>query len=310
MAAELDRRLGLAEGSTLATNGIERRAFASREETVGRLAVAAMAAALDAASLNVRDLDALLFASVMSEQPMPATSVAILDRLGGGAGPATCYDINASCLGFLRAFESAADGIAVGRWRRVGVVAADIASQGLDWSDPGTATLFGDGAGAMVLAAAEEGEDSRILGSCSLTIPEGFDLCQLKAGGSRYNIHAPPQAPGDRFFRMDGPGLLRLSLSRFPGFLDRCLALGGGRVDVVVPHQASQTGLKLLTRLLAARGPTDVVDVLADHGNQVSASLPTALDIAIRAGRIMRGKTVLLIGTSAGVAMGGLVLRY
>lgn len=309
-ASALDLRLGVALGTTLALNGVEQRAFANSDETTGALGAQALKAALERAGLGASDLDAVLYASVMSEQPMPPTSVAILRRVTGRTTDAVCFDINASCLGFLRAFEAAADGISSGRWRHVGIVAADVASHGLDWSNLETATLFGDGAGAAVLSASAEGQDSVIHGSRSLTAPDGFEICQIKAGGSRYNLNTPPPAGEDRYFRMDGPGLLRLSLAEFPGFLERCLALEGGRVDVVVPHQASVAGLKLLRRLLARQPETDVIDILAVHGNQVSASLPTALDIGIRTGRIVRGKSVLLIGTSAGVSMAGLVLRY
>lgn len=313
-AADLDLKLGLAAGTTMARSGVASRAFAGAGETAGSLAAAAMGRALEAAGLAVGDLDALLYASVMSEQPMPSTAVALLRRLGGGAGATACFDINASCLGFLRGLEIAADAIDAGRWRHVGVVAVDVASHGLDWTDLETATLFGDGSGAAVLSAAAEGEESAVLGSRSLTLPEGFDLCHIKAGGSRHNLHAPPPEPKDGYFHMDGHGLLRLSLERFPAFLTSCLALNGGAVDVIVPHQASVSGLKLLRRLVSDRGSDggaiEVVDILAEHGNQVSASLPTALDIAVRDGRIARGRTVLLVGTSAGLSMAGLVVRY
>jgi len=308
-ATGLDTQLRLTSGTTFAMNGVGQRAFATDGETTGQLGATALVIALDAAGMDVGRLDALIYASVMSEQPMPPTSISILRRLGGGTAGTTCFDINASCLGFLRGFETAADGIAAGRWRHVGIVAADVASHGLDWSDLETSTLFGDGAGAVILSAAEMGQDSRILGSRSLTIPGGFDLCQIKAGGSRHNLNAPPPEQGDRFFRMDGSGLLRLSVETFPGFLESCLALSGGTVDVVVPHQASVSGLKLLRRLLAKGHSMGVVDILADYGNQVSASMPTALDVAIRTGQMVRGQTVLLIGTSAGISMAGLVLR-
>ncbi len=309
-AADLDLKLGLAPGTSLAVNGVEVRAFASDGEVASCLAGEALGKALAAAELGVGDLDALIFASVMSEQPMPSTAVTILRRLGGTSAATTCYDVNASCLGFLRGCETAADGIAAGRWRHAGVVAADLASRGLDWSDLETATLFGDGAGAVVLSAAGPAKDSYFIGSRSLTLCDGFDLCRLRAGGSLYNLHAPPPMPRDAFFHMDGPGLLRLSLAAFPAFLASCLALAEGRVGIVVPHQASHSGLKLLRRLLSSRGRIDVVDILAQYGNQVAASLPTALDVAVRSGRIQRGDTVLLIGTSAGVTMAGLALRY
>lgn len=309
-AAALDARLSLPPGTTLARNSVRRRGFVSGEETASALGAAALARALETAGVGIADLDALLFAGVMSEQPMPPTSVAILRRLGGREAPTVCFDINASCLGFIRGLELAADAIALGRWRRVGVVAADMASKGLNWADLDTATLFGDGAGAAVLGAADPGETCGIIGANTLTLTDGFALAEIRAGGSRYNVRTPPPEPDDYLFRMDGRGLLRAMQQHFPGFLDRCLALAGGKVDVVIPHQASAVGLKYLRRLLRERGEFGLVDILADHGNQVAASLPTALDCAISDGTLRRGQTALLIGTAAGVTMGGLVLRY
>jgi 3-oxoacyl-[acyl-carrier-protein] synthase-3 len=309
-AATLDAQLALGPGTTLSRNGIRRRGFASSEETASALGAAALARALETAGIGIDCLDALLFAGVMSEQPMPPTSVAILRRLGGREAPTVCFDINASCLGFLRGMEIAGDAIASGRWCHVAIVAADLPSKGLNWSDPDTATLFGDGAGAAVLGPAGSGEASRIAGSRTLTLTDGFALAEIRAGGSRYNVRTPPPEPDDYLFRMDGRGLLRAMQQHFPGFLDSCLALAGGKVDVVVPHQASAVGLKYLRRLLQERGEPALADILASHGNQVAASLPTALDHAIRGGMLQRGNTALLIGTAAGVTMGGLVLRY
>jgi 3-oxoacyl-[acyl-carrier-protein] synthase-3 len=309
-AETIDRRLGLGAGMALARNGVRRRAFAEPDETASALAADATRRALAAAGVALGELDALIFAAVMSEQPMPSTAAVILHLLGGRATATACFDLNASCLGFLRALEIAGDAIAAGRWRRVAVVAAELASKGLDWEDPDTATLFGDGAGAAILGPAPPGESCRVLGSRSMTLTEGLGLSEIPAGASRYNVRTPPPDQRDYLFRMDGRGLLRMMKTHFPAFLDSCLALAGGKVDVVVPHQASAVGLAFLRRLLAERCNCALVDVLADYGNQVAASIPTALDVAVRDGRIERGSSVLLIGTAAGVTMGGLALRY
>jgi 3-oxoacyl-[acyl-carrier-protein] synthase-3 len=310
-AAALDAKLQLAPGTALARNGVRRRAFVSAGETASGLAAEALGHALGVAELKVDDLDALLFAGVMSEQPMPPTAIAILRHLGGRSDAAiTCMDVNASCLGFLRALQIAGDAIAVGRWRRVGVVAADLASLGLNWSDLDTATLFGDGAGAAVVGLAEAGETSRIIGAHTVTLSDGYELSGIRAGGSRYNVRVPPPGPEDYLFHMNGRGLMRLLSDRFPAFLEACLARADGAVDIVVPHQASATALAFLRRLLARNSKATVVDILAEHGNQVAASLPTALDIAVRTQVLARGQTVLLIGAAAGVTLGGLLLRY
>jgi 3-oxoacyl-[acyl-carrier-protein] synthase III len=309
-AESLDARLNLKPGTTLARNGVKRRAFATPGETASNLGAQALALALGQADCDIGELDALLFAGVMPEQPMPSTAVAILRHLSkASVAPIMCMDINASCLGFLRALEVAADGVAAGRWRRVAIVAADLASLGLNWEDLDTATLFGDGAAAAVVGAAAPDESSAVIGSHSVTLSDGYMLSEIRAGGSRFNTRSPPPQPEDYLFRMDGRGLLRMMRNHFPGFLKACLARAGGKVDLVVPHQASAVGLELLRRSLAPHATT-MVDILRTHGNQVAASLPTALDIAICGGQLQRGQTVLLIGAAAGVTMGGLVLRF
>jgi 3-oxoacyl-[acyl-carrier-protein] synthase III len=310
-AEDLDQMLGLSPGTSFSVNGVRRRGFAADGETVSSLAAQAMAQALATAGLSVGELDALIYASVMSEQPMPATALTVLRRLHDGSpAPTICFDINASCLGFIRALETAADGIAAGRWRHVGIVAADMASQGLDWRDIQTATLFGDGAGAAVVTAAQPDDASCLLGSRSATLVDGYEFCQIAAGGSRYNLHRPPPAREDGFFQMNGAALIRHVLPHFPAFLERCMDMTGGSVDVVVPHQASLPAMRLLNRLMARYPSAAVIEILSDYGNQVSASIPTALDIAVRSGQLKRGNTVLLIGTAAGVTIGALALRY
>lgn len=309
-AEDLDVKLGVVPGTSAKTNGVLRRGFVAERENVVDLAVAAVRLALGDAALNANTLDALIFASVMPDQPLPATSFDVLRQLDGASSKTACMDINASCLGFLRGVEIAADAIANGRWQHVVVVAADLASKGLDWTDIKTATLFGDGAGAAVISRSGADHDEPAIAHHTLTLSNGFPMSEIRAGGSRYNQLTPPPDLADYSFRMNGRGLLRLMQEHMPGFIDQCISLADGRVDVVVPHQASATGLQYLRRLLRRRGIRSMIDILPEFGNQVSASLPTALDIAIRSKAVKRGDHVLLIGTSAGVSIGGLVIRY
>ncbi len=322
-AEDLDRRLGLPLGTCLERNGVRARHFVDAADTSSALGASAIARALDAAGLAATDLDAILFSGVMSEQPMPSTAVLIHRRLGARAAGVTCFDINASCVGFLKACEVAANGIATGLWRRVAVVAAELASKGLNWSDLDTCTLFGDGAAAAVLGRAAPEDGAAFLAMRSALYSEGAEASVMVAGGSRFNIRNPPPSPDDYLFRMHGHRLLRLTQQHLPAFLDDLLA-AAPEVSLVVPHQASAIGLAFLRRLLAARAdgmarpadraapapPLPFVDILAEKGNQVSASLPTALDHAIRTGGLGRGQTAVLVATGAGLALSGLALRY
>jgi 3-oxoacyl-[acyl-carrier-protein] synthase-3 len=303
-AEDLDAQLGVAPGTTLARNGVATRYFAAPEESSSGLGAAALRRALAAAGREPADLDAILFASVLAEQPMPTTSILIHRAIGGRAEGVTCFDLNASCNGFLKLLEIAASGIQAGLWRHAGIVAAELGSRGLHWDDLDTCTLFGDGAAAAVVGP---GGPAGILASRSVTLSEGMDHCRIPAGGTRYNVRTPPPVETDYFFAMNGRGLLRLIQEHFPPFLDELL--GTHPVSLVVPHQASAIGLAFLAKQLRPRGIPHV-EILAEVGNQVTASLPTALHRALEEGRCRAGETTLLVGTAAGVSLSGLVLRH
>jgi 3-oxoacyl-[acyl-carrier-protein] synthase-3 len=311
-AADLDSRLGFAPGTVLARNGVASRYFADETETASTMGAAAIERALSAAGADAASLDAILFSGVMSEQPMPSTAVLIHRTLGCRAQGTTCFDINASCAGFLRGLEIAATGIQAGLWRRAAVVAVEIASKGLRWEDADTCTLFGDGAAAAIFERSPDGDSSEILAVRSQTISEGAELCQMRAGGSRFNVRTPPPGFDDYLFSMKGRALLSLVQKHFPAFLDELIEESlrlHAPVKLVVPHQASAIGLAFLAKQLARHG-LPAIDILAEFGNQVSASIPFALHHAICRRRLHRGDTALLIGTAAGVSMNGILLRY
>jgi 3-oxoacyl-[acyl-carrier-protein] synthase III len=311
-AGALDSRLGLSSGTVLARNGVATRYFADEAETASVMGSSAVEQALSAANLDASSLDAILFSGVMSEQPMPSTAILIHQRLGCRDQGTTCLDINASCAGFLKGMEIGAAGINSGLWKRVAVVAVEIASKGLRWDDLDTCTLFGDGAGAAILEPARQDDPSGILAAHSRTLSEGAQLCQMRAGGSRFNVRTPPPCFDDYLFSMKGRALLALVQKHFPKFLDELIQESSALqapIKLVVPHQASGIGLAYLRKQLA-RYNLSAFDILAEFGNQVSASIPFALHHAICRQRLQRGDIVLLIGTAAGVTMNGILLRY
>lgn len=309
---DFDRRLDLPLGTVERIGGVRRRHFASRAETAAQLAAEAGRRALATAGLGTDDIDCLVAASGTMDQGMPCNAALIHRELGLSDRAIPAFDVNASCLGFLAALDTLAWPIAAGRYRRVLVVAADIASCGLDWSNLESSAIFGDGAAAAVLGPSGDGA-SRLLAAELRTLSQGADLCRIPAGGSRHHPTRIDQ-PFDELarFRMDGKGVFKLAAQHLPDFVDRLLARAGltrDRLDWIVPHQASHLALSHLTKRLGfAR--EKVIDIFAEHGNQVAASLPTALDIAIRDGRIRRGDKLLLLGTGAGLSLGGVVLEY
>ncbi len=313
-AADLDERFGRAPGSTLARSGVEARHWAGPEETSSFMAARALGRALEAGGVAASDLDLLVATSAVPEQPMPTNAVLVLKALGLDDAGIPGFDVNASCLGFLVALEMAMLGIAAGRYRRVGIVASEVASKGLDSSDLETSSLFGDGAAAVVLEAA--GDSPGVSGSIDAlrcaTYSRGAHLCQMVAGGSRYNVVTPPPRPEDYLFQMDGRAVFRLAAEKLPQFLAGVLAEAGctaDEIDVVIPHQASTLGLRYLRDRLGFPA-AKVVDILAGRGNQVSASMPSALHEAVSDGRLRRGQRALLIGTAAGLTLGAAVVRF
>ena len=307
----IDRRMGRPCGWTAAHFGIWSRAVAAPDESSSLLGAAAAEQALKAANWTPHDLDAIVGACAIMEQPIPGVACMIQRRLGLGGSGVPAFDVNATCLSFLVALDAVALAFAAGRWRRALVVSADIASAALDFSDPEASVIFGDGAAAVALEASDEG--SALLGWRLETYGEGADLCRLEAGGTRLRPHEDLEAfMAGAVFKMDGLGVFKATARRFPGFLGRLLREAGlapGDIDLVTPHQASAAALEHLRRSLP-EGVGPVVDIFADHGNQIAASMPTALHTAIVTGRLRRGQTALLIGTAAGISLGGAVLRY
>ena len=323
-SADLDARFGRPPGTTLARSGVRERRWIGPDESTLSMTCSALSRALEAGRLGVDDLDALIVAGVAPEQPMPTTAILAAAGLGAADGSLEAFDLNASCLGFLTALQQAAFGIASGRWRRVAVAAADIASKGLNHDDLESSALFGDGAAAVIVEAAPAEPASpvepvaspprppEILALRLRSYPSAAGLCRIPAGGTRWNAMTPPPDPGAYLFAMDGLGMMKLVAREMPGFLAGVLAdagVGLDDIDVVVPHQASGLGLRFLRERLGVRAET-VVDILGDRGNQVSASMPTALAQAVESGRLRRGDLCLLIGTGAGLVFGGAVLRY
>ncbi len=306
-STEIDRRIGRPSGFVERMTGVAERRVAVGEDQVEMAVAAARQALSSAGSCPVPDH--VLFAAAVPYQSIPATAPLVQQQLGLSPGSAAAYDINATCLSFLAATDLASLLLAAGEARSVLVVSSEIASRALPWETaPLTAALFGDGAAAALLVPAGE-SGAAICASLMETYPEGYEACRLGAGGTRYDYHEnPAQFAANSHFEMDGKALYRITFQHFSGFLGRLLARAGWRieeVDLVLPHQASQRALAHLVEECGFSSDR-VVDLMKTHGNQVAASLPLVLDHALRTGRLQPGMKVLMVGTSAGLSLGGL----
>lgn len=308
-STEVDRRLGWAAGTTQARYGLEARHVAEGEETSSFMAEQAARQALDAAGIEPSDLDLILGACGVMEQAIPSTASLVQHRLGLGRSGIPAYDVNATCLSFIQALELADMKIRLGKAKHVLIFAADIASVGLDWNEPDVAAIFGDGAAAIVVSNTGNG----LLASRFETYSEGREACVLAGGGTRITAAVDRDAAAvASYFRMDGKLAFRVAAKYLPRFLDRLFEQTGVAkqdVDCIIPHQAS--GLALAHGLSRVGfDERKVVQIFSQYGNQIATSIPMALHYAITHGRLRRGDLGLLIGTSAGISIGGILVRY
>jgi 3-oxoacyl-[acyl-carrier-protein] synthase III len=302
----LDLKLGRPSGYTFKKSGVRLRHFAAATESQSQLGAAALADALAHASLQPASIDLLISACAVPEQALPSTACFIAERAGLASGT-PAFDVNASCLSFLAAVQVAAGLLATGGYRRIAVVSSDLASRGIDWNDPEASLIFGDGAAAAIF---EQGGAGQGIHACRLeTYPEGRHDCEIRAGGSACNPRTGAEAR-DYLFRMNGKAIFKRAakvLSEFFPALMQQVEGGAASIDLVVPHQASHLGLAHAGKKIGLPAEK-IVNIYATHGNQVAASIPTALHEALISGRATHGSRLLLIGTAAGVTVGGLVL--
>lgn len=309
-SSALDLRLGKPAGWTEAEFGIARRGVAAPDETTSMMAVQAARGALRMADWAEGDFDALIGGCGVMEQPIPSTAVLVQQGLGLGRSGIPAFDVNQTCLSFMAALDVAAMGIALGRWRRVLVFSSDIASAGLDPDNAKISAIFGDGAAAVAIQATTD--ETGLLSSRFETYGDGAHLAVLRAGGTRLRVEEGYDAlvQGSRF-HMDAFGIFKAAARRLPPLIDRVLTEAGlARDDLaaVICHQASAPGLAHMERMFAPH-PARVVNIFADHGNQIAASLPTTLAHALDGGLVRPGDAVLMLGTAAGISAGAMVLR-
>ncbi|MDR2219952.1 MAG: hypothetical protein LBE24_05155 [Methylobacillus sp.] len=304
-SAELDVQLGKPAGWVQSKSGIEHRYHASADERQSTLAAQALRDALTRGDIDPDSIDLLLSASGVPEQALPCTAALVLEQAGLRAG-APGFDINATCLSFLTAFQVAASLLNTTAYRRIAIVASDLASRGINWDHTEASLIFGDGAAAVIV---ERGDGTRGIEGYKLnTWPEGATYCEIRAGGTRRTPRTGAE-PSDFLFHMDGKRILRLGATAMDGLLADLFeetGLSFDDIDVVVPHQPSPLGMRYLTERVAA---DRLINIYPTHGNQVAASIPTALHEAFVTGRAQPGRRLMLVGTAGGVSVGAVILK-
>ncbi|MDZ7652326.1 MAG: beta-ketoacyl-ACP synthase III [Burkholderiaceae bacterium] len=285
----------------VARTGIRQRYIAEPGLTTTALAAGAARRALDMAGVPADSVDLIVLATSTPDQIFPSTACLLQAELGIRGGAA--FDVQAVCSGFVYALATADALIRTGMHRRALVIGAEVFSRILDWKDRTTCVLFGDGAGAVVLESAHEA---------------GLLASRLHADGSQARILCTAGrvdaggVVGDPFLRMDGQAVFKLAVNVLDSSAREVLAdaqLSTADVDWLIPHQANVRILTATARRLGV--PESHVIVTVDqHGNTSAASVPLALDLAVRDRRVRRGQHVLLQGVGGGFTWGSALLRF
>lgn len=308
-ATQLDKRLGKPNGWSEKQSQIKSRCFV-KQELPSYMAAEAIRAACEQAHLSPTDLDLIISASPAKDQLIPYQAAAIQRALALPDSGIPCFDIDTTCLSFITALDIAALYLQQGHYQRIAIVSAECPSQAINWQDAHTATLLGDGAAAFILQANAKGQ-SGLLHSQLRTYSSGYDHCQIRAGSLRWNLRKPPPSDDYYLFNMDGKNAFKLVAKKIDGFMQTFWQDAGvlfKDVDIVVPHQASHLGLAHMQKILQI-AEDKMINILAHHGNQGAASIPTAWHYARTQGRAKSGDLVLLLGTSAGQSIGAALVR-
>ncbi|HEV2579520.1 MAG TPA: ketoacyl-ACP synthase III [Ktedonobacteraceae bacterium] len=309
--AELEAQLDIPADWIERVTGVCERRYVS-DETVVAMGAAASCMALDAAHMQVEDLDAIICASTSPQQAIPCTAAFLQRELQAPEGMSACFDINATCLSFLFALQTAAHLVAAGAYSSMLICCSEIVSRFLNPGERESVALFGDAAAACVVTRRAPGEASAFWHAHFETYNSGADLTEIRGGGTLHHPNDPQTTPEMNLFHMNGPSVFRQASMLGEPVMDHFMNELGwerGCFDALVPHQASRHAIEQFTRRLGFSKAQMIVN-LPQRGNCVSASIPLALAEAVHSGRIRRGDRVLLAGTGAGLTLGALAITY
>ncbi len=299
--ADLAQRLDTTDEWIRARTGIRQRHVAAAGEQTSDLALHAARKALDVAGMAAADVDLVIVATTTPDMVFPSTACILQAKLGAHGGPA--FDVQAVCSGFVYALSIADRMVASGAVRNALLVGAEIYSRILDWSDRGTCVLFGDGAGAVVLAPSST---------------PGILSCHLHADGAYREMLCVPgfvangAVSGRPLLRMDGQAVFKFAVRVLAEVAHEALTANGMTADAIdwlVPHQANERIIEATARKLSVP-MSKVISTVARHANTSAASIPLALDVAARDGRITAHQRVMLLGVGGGFTWGSVLLHW
>lgn len=298
--AELERMVDTTDEWIFARTGIRERHIAASNEYTSDLGVAAAKEAIEAANIDAQDIDLIIVATTTPDRIFPSTACLIQSQLGiKNNSPA--FDVQAVCSGFVYALSIADSLIKTGAAKTALVIGAETMSRITDWTDRSNCILWGDGAGAVILQASNDA---------------GIITTHLHADGSYEKLLTVPagvsKQDGDKTVKMEGNAVFKMAVNTLDQIVDETLVANGMQksdVDWLVPHQANIRILQATAKKLDMN--LDKVVVTVDkHGNTSAASIPLALDTAVRDGRIKRGDVILMEAFGGGFTWGSALIKY
>ncbi|MFO7295040.1 MAG: beta-ketoacyl-ACP synthase III, partial [Clostridia bacterium] len=288
--------------------GIRERRIADPHIATSDLATIAARRTLESAHLTPQDIDMIIVATVTPDMHFPSTACLVQRNIG--ATNASAFDLEAACSGFLYGIIVANQFVATGFCKNVMVIGAECMSKFVNWKDRNTCILFGDGAGAVVVSRVDEGYGflSQVLGADG----SGAELLMLEAGGSRKPPTFETVEKELHYIHMDGSEVFKFAVQTMAAMAEEAVQRAGltkEQVDFLIPHQANIRIIEAARKKLEL--PEDKVYINLDrYGNMSAASIPVALDEAVKQGRIKKGHNIVMVGFGAGLTWGACTIRW
>ena len=305
--AELEKMVDTTDEWIVTRSGIRERRIARPDQATSDLAAEAARRALANAGIAAEEIDLIIVATLSPDMPFPNTACFVQGLIG--AKNATCVGLEAACSGFIFAVDAASQYLLTGRFKTALVIGAEKLSAVTDWQDRTTCVLFGDGAGAVVLRASESGAGllSAVTGSDGTLTA----LLNIPGGGSRNPASVQTIEQRLHFMKMEGKEVFKHAVRAMGEAARRAIEQAGltlADIACVVPHQANMRIVEAIRTRLEV-GPEKVFVNLDKYGNMSAASIPVALDEAIKAGRVRKGDAVVLVAFGGGFTWGAMVVR-
>jgi len=293
----------------LERTGIRQRHIADKGVATSDLAVEAARAALAERGVSATELDAILVATVTPDMLFPATACLVQDKLG--AKGAWGFDISAACSGFVYALQTGAQFIQTGAHKKVLVIGADVMSSIIDYSDRATCVIFGDGAGAVLVEPAADGEEG-LIDFLHEVDGSGGRALYMPGGGSLHPATCETVEKKMHYVHQDGQAVFKYAVRKMADVCDRLLQRNGFKgcdVNVFIPHQANRRIITACANRLKLAEESVVVNI-GEYGNTTAGTIPLAMETARQQGKMKKGDLVLLAAVGAGFTVGATLLRW